>query len=188
MRAFIFSMDGFVAFTLALVAVYSLVFFSSVPSGYYATLAQAHTLAGDTLEALDLTRCVPDVPGCPANEGNASVLEYISIRSDDPDAIRSFIDPQIPPAFGYRLESKQAGGGWDTLYDSVGQPGRPPGVRKLSVSSFRLLFQYDSALPSPENPYGYLTCTGSANVCAVPRSTYDVPRGGTTLVKLIIYT
>ncbi|MFH0927151.1 MAG: hypothetical protein V1822_01080 [Candidatus Micrarchaeota archaeon] len=51
-RGFVFSLDSFVAFSLILIALQSIVVVSSAPSGYYHSLAQANFLAQDTLQVL----------------------------------------------------------------------------------------------------------------------------------------
>ena len=190
MRAFIFSMDAFVAFTLALIAIYSLIFFSSVPSGYYATLSQAHSLATDTLEALTLASCdseFADLPQC--NEDKVNLLEYLIYRSTDKSGDISFLlDDQIPEAFNYRLEV-QEDEGWQTIYDSAGKPNRPPSqARKLSLSAYALAFQYDQFVPAVKNPYSYRTCKGGVTVCSAPISGYQVDSASIKLVRLVVYT
>lgn len=53
---FVFSLDSFVAFSLILIAVQSLVVISSSPSGYYHSLAQANFIAQDTMQILSNVR------------------------------------------------------------------------------------------------------------------------------------
>ena len=191
MRAFIFSVDAFVAFTLALVAVYSLIFFSSVPSGYHAALAQAHALSSDTLNALQLTPC--DSNEVFAREDSCSgdsinMLEYLVYRSSDRQNIPFILDEHVPASYGYRLETRE-NSAWQVLYDSAGEAGRPPGARRMSVGSYALAFQYSDALPEPSNPYSYRTCTGGIVACGTPPlGAYPVSSANVQLVRLVIYT
>lgn len=190
MRAFIFSLDAFVAFTLAILAIYSLVFFSSVPSGYYGTLAQAHTLASDSLEALSLTRCNIGEPVVRACEDHPSLLEFLVLRDNPPARTSVVLGPLIPKSFGYRLE-KKSGGDWDVIYDSANDPDerdRPKQPRKLSISAYRLVFEYTDPLPEQENPYTYRTCQGRFIPCGIPQSNFQPGIANVVVVKLTIYT
>ena len=56
LKGFVFSLDSFVAFSLILIAIQSLVVISSTPSGYYQSLAQANFVAQDTLNVLSHVR------------------------------------------------------------------------------------------------------------------------------------
>jgi hypothetical protein len=166
MRAFIFSLDAFVAFTLALVAIYSLIFFSSVPSSYYYLLTQGHYLTRDTLLSLSTTTCTSDYGLC---SSDGSVLDNI-VNQPDPDfqknMIQNTIGDMIPDQFGYRLEVSTVNltghlGAWETLYDTAFEPGETHAVqsKKLSVSSQVVTFSYSGKVNKMEHsPYNYLTC------------------------------
>ena len=190
MRAFIFSLDAFVAFTLALIAVYSLIFFSSVPSGYYATLAQAHGLATDGLEALSLTEC-KGVFGAERCGDDISLLEYLAYRSADGEGdIRFILDDHIPVSFGYGFETSDDGGsGWNAVYDSKNEAGskRPKEARKLSVSAYAVTFQYSDPL-TVKNPYSYKTCDGGIVACGVPTNNLQLGSANVRLIRLVVYT
>jgi hypothetical protein len=53
---FVFSLDAFVAFSLILISIQSLLIISSTPRGYYRGLNQADYLAQDTLQALTVAQ------------------------------------------------------------------------------------------------------------------------------------
>lgn len=190
-KGFVFSLDAFVAFTLALVAVYSLIFFSSVPSGYYATLLQAHTLAKDTLSSLSSTTC--SFPEC-ASDKNVSVLEYVVFRktgSERDVLVRRFAGDYIPEQFGYRLEIFK-GDSPEYSYDTKNNPldAHNKQSNKLMVSSSTVVFQFASPDKTPIDPYSYNTCKGTVigeNICAIPSSTYILGNYEVKTVKLTVY-
>ena len=122
MRAFIFSLDAFVAFTLALIAIYSLIFFSSVPSSYYYLLTQGHYLSRDVLMALSTTTCTDDY-GIDCTNSKGTLLENIISEEDEnlQDAlIVNTIGEMIPEQFGYSVDmSEDEGKNWTLLYDTA---------------------------------------------------------------------
>lgn len=166
MRAFIFSLDAFVAFTLALLAIYSLIFFSSIPSAYYYLLTQAHYLSRDTLLAVSTTACGADYGSCAAH---GSVLENIVAQDNIPlrtEMIRSTVGVMIPPQFGYALEmSDDEGSNWELLYDTADYPlaedEHAKSASKLTVSSQVITFGFgDKVFKLETSPYRYDSCNG----------------------------
>ena len=163
MRAFIFSLDAFVAFTLALVAVYSLIFFSSIPSSYYYLLTQAHYLSRDTLYALSASDCTePLFASC-----KGSVMD--SIVFGDPDSMKDSImnsaGTAIPSQFGYVMElSNDSGKSWRVLYDTAhpeSGDNHANSTKRLSVSSQVIVFDYSGKMTKDSpNPWFYRSCTG----------------------------
>ncbi len=124
-KAFIFSLDSFVAFVLTVAALYSLLFFATVPSAYYTSLMQANYLAKDTLLTLATTIVVDGAPHCPESSVGETYLSCILAGSGDAgpeindDAARNYIGSEksssfkegvynpsalIPAQFGYKLE------------------------------------------------------------------------------------
>lgn len=167
MRAFIFSLDAFVAFMVALMAIYSLIFFSSVPSAYYSLLTQAHYLSRDSLLALSTTFCDDKVyPEC--NAPQASILDNIaSDRLDDAKKkalITATIGNMVPDQFGYAVEvSGSEGEGWNELYTTMGASGdtHAAASKKLSVSTQVITFGYSAQVNKPlASVFNYLTCGG----------------------------
>ncbi len=194
-RGFIFSLDAFVAFTLALVTIYSMIFFSSIPSAYYNSLTQAHYLSKDTLLSLSQTKCSHALyPQC--DDENASVLDWLILRDsgrrDLKGNVNFFIGTNIPNQFGYVLESSNDGSIWTSIYDTSTGNTLPDDAhnnkkQKLSVSSYTVIFDYRDQLKSSENPYTYMTCSGDAVVCDVPQSPYEVPSASMKIIKLTIF-
>ena len=169
MRAFIFSLDAFVAFTLALIAIYSLIFFSSVPSSYYYVLTQAHYLTRDVLLSTSTTICSIDDYGrnCPVY---GTVMDnMVSGRNPySDDLIQETIGEMIPNQFGYALEvSADQGDSWSMLYDTADNPSDPHAKesKKLTVSSQVISFGYsDDVKKLLTSPYRYTTCNGTGQV------------------------
>jgi len=176
MRAFVFSLDAFVAFILALVAVYSLIFFSSVPSGYYYLLTQAHYLSRDALMTVSTTQ-YEDWSGCISCPVTGSVLDYILYESSADvrkDTIHHTIGKIVPDQFGYVLEYRDnETDDWHAIYDTRDPALRVPydehatDISKVKVSSEIVNFGYQGAvMKEDESPYKYRTC-GSGNPDAV---------------------
>ncbi|MBN1169821.1 hypothetical protein JXA56_02260 [Candidatus Micrarchaeota archaeon] len=164
MRAFIFSLDAFIAFTLALVAIYSLIFFSSVPSSYYYLLTQGHFLSRDVLMALSTTECTDDYGICAAS---GSVLDNIAFQKNQTfqqNLIMNTVGGMVPDQFGYRVEiSSDNGNTFSHIYDTADNADDPHAKRssKLTVSSQVVAFGYSGKVHKlNESPYNYLSCNG----------------------------
>jgi hypothetical protein len=164
MRAFIFSLDAFVAFTLALVAIYSLIFFSSVPSAYYYLLTQGHYLSRDVLLALSTTYCSDAYGEC---EASSSLLDNI-VAQDNPvhraNLISNTVGSMVPTQFGYIMEmSGDEGQTWGLLYDTASVPADPHAKKskKLAVATQVMTFGYSGKMYKLQtSPYQYASCTG----------------------------
>ncbi|MEK6982375.1 MAG: hypothetical protein AABX38_05575 [Candidatus Micrarchaeota archaeon] len=183
-KGFVFSLDSFVAFTLCLVIIYSLIFFSSIPSGYYDTLTQAHFLTKDTLNALISTKC--SFTEC--TDKSVNVLEHIVFRSAQKDvAIQNFIGSKIPTQFGYRFEIL----GEAVVYDSRVNPSdnHKKNSDKLSVSASTIVFGYGTRINNIQNPNVYKTCNGGReNLCTdISSNLPNLPQFEIKTVKLTVY-
>ncbi len=170
MRAFIFSLDAFVAFTLALVAVYSLIFFSSIPSSYYYLLTQGHYLARDTLFTLSQADCVtPIISDCKLKSNSAlDNIIFGDVSTEiQKNAINNTVGSAVPNQFGYIFEvSSDNGASWAMLYNTSEAGDKHAKVkRKLSVSSQVPVFDYSGHLAKDNpNPYYYNTCGGAGDI------------------------
>ncbi len=169
MRAFIFSLDAFVAFSLALIAIYSLIFFSSIPSSYYFLLTQGHYLSRDALMTVTTSPCT--LQDCIGTSSGTSILDTIIYYNDTNVAtglqdslIQDSVGNIIPPQFGYSLEISKDGQAWTTYYDTstLNDPqGHSKGSNKLTVSSQVITFGYNGPVnKKPESIYNYNTCHG----------------------------
>ncbi len=164
MRAFIFSLDAFVAFTLALVAIYSLIFFSSVPSAYYYLLTQGHYLSRDVLLSLSTTACSDDYGECAAD---ASLLDNVVAQDNvahRTNLIKNTVGAMVPKQFGYIMEmSADEGSTWGLLYDTASDPADPHAKKskKLAVATQVMTFGYGDRLYKLQtSPYRYISCQG----------------------------
>jgi hypothetical protein len=196
MRAFIFSLDAFVAFTLALMAIYTLIFFSSVPSAYYFLLTQGHYLSRDTLLALSLASCTDNLCKAPGS----SILDNIVVESKpgsgpaifDPKLlVKDTVGSMIPKQFGYALEVSADGGNtWGLVYDtaSAHDPDHVTGTsRKFAVATQILNFGYSGKVKKlVTSPYMYLTCNGQGQ--AEGGSPGSISGGATSNTTLGIIT
>jgi len=206
-KAFIFSLDSFVAFILTVAALYSLLFFSTVPSAYYSSLMQANYLAKDTLLALATTQCT-DVEAC---EG-MTYLDYIlqELEKSNHAPAREYIgratssavgNALVPEQFGYKIEVARVDGTWsnetdyftdideyayyDTRLDS--ESANKKEYNKLKAAAHILFFGYSEGT-EPEVPYNYITCEGTHNICSIPTSYYDFGEANMEVVRFTVYT
>lgn len=181
-RAFVFSLDSFVAFTLTVAAIYTLVFFSTVPSAYYSSLMQANFLAKDTLLSLATT----------SYDGGQTYLDYIvGSLPADPQPARLYIGALIPDQFGYKLESwNNNTGSWDVLYDTATDGSEENthnrNYYKLKAASQSVYLILNPARNPGESPYGYITCSGNYTVCDLPP--YDHGMIGSASLQLVRFT
>lgn len=208
-KAFIFSLDSFVAFILTVAALYSLLFFSTVPSAYYSSLMQANYLAKDTLLTLATTECLEE--DC---EEGMTYLSYILDRLENGEnfAAREYIgraisDPSegalIPEQFGYKIEVMRVDGTWSNYSDYLLTEETPYAFydtrndalsankkeyNKLKAAAHILFFDH-SGYTEPEVPYHYITCEGPSDICAIPdASNYDFGDIDMEVVRFTVYT
>ena len=209
-KAFIFSLDSFVAFILTVAALYSLLFFSTVPSAYYSSLMQANYLAKDTLLTLATTECTD------CEEGKEmTYLDYIlqELKYGNTQPAREYIgrsisssskDALIPEQFGYKIEVMRADKTWSNYSDlkGLGDPLNPYAYydtrtdtesankqeyNKLKAAAHILFFSYSDAGPA-ENPYSYITCDGGQIICETPLSHYEFGDANMEVVRFTVYT
>jgi len=180
-KAFIFSLDAFVAFTLALIALYSLIFFSAIPHAYYNSLLQAHDLAKDTLYTMY------NAPSPDANYDNLLVYTiFHKSKSNIPYAdIPKYVDDLIPEPFGYRFDYKDSESGeWKELYDSNRRD-----YEKLQATAYSVVFGYNFPESSKDNPFTYLTCSGGKSICVSDIEWYNPDNSDfeIKLIRLVVY-
>ena len=186
-KAFVFSLDSFVAFTLTVAALYTLVFFSTVPSAYYASLMQANYLAKDTLLALATTSYDSD-------QTYLDKIVYDLDKRGDMVSARLYIGAMIPQQYGYKLQVwDEDAGDWNTLYDTNKDFDRDSlnngEYRKLKATSQSVFLIVKPGNPG-ESPYGYITCHGAFTVCDEPLYDERMVLGDASLelVRLMVYT
>jgi hypothetical protein len=187
-----------------LVAVYSLIFFSSVPSAYYFLLTQAHYLSKDALLTASTASCDLDFdPQCLGSQMDQILLETAS--GAQLDEIDNSFGKMIPNQFGYALETK-AEGDWQVLYDTRNASARMQDdehatiSKKLEVATEMVNFVFEDDKQKEKrttNPYIYNTCDGGAGqegrliTCGGldlnPNSLIEPPQTDSKLVRLRIF-
>jgi hypothetical protein len=168
MRAFIFSLDSFVAFTLALVAIYSLIFFSSVPSAYYYLLTQGHYLSRDVLMSLSTTACSDEYGECGATGSLLDNIVAQEVPAYRTNLIRNTVGDMVPKQFGYVIEvSDDRGDTWAVLYNTGGSSPEEQAddhakfSKKLAVATQVMTFGYSGKVRKLQtSPYRYDSCRG----------------------------
>ncbi|MBU0586072.1 hypothetical protein KJ780_01020 [Candidatus Micrarchaeota archaeon] len=187
-RAFIFSIDAFVALTVMLIMLHSLILISAIPSTYYSGLTQASYLARDTLAMLSNTDA-SQVIG-PAHQSN--LLAYV-INQDRAQVYRLRVGSLIPQQYGYSMDMwNVSGNDWIELYNTASDNSPDNGhnkfFHKLKVSSQRLYMGYvSSERDSGEPIYSYLTCSGAQIPCDAPPLLYEAGNASLSIVRLTVY-
>jgi hypothetical protein len=195
-KAFVFSLDSFVAFVLTVAALYSLLFFATVPSAYYSSLMQANYLAKDTLLTLATTYVGEGAHYC---EEGQTYLSCIISESDEEGmdendaAARIYIGSQgtggeydesalVPAQFGYRLEYMKfdeleggeidfSEGEWVELYNTAtdSYSANKKKYHKLKAAAHALYFGYEEVPEgADESPLHYMSCSGDYTICDWP--------------------
>jgi len=180
-RGFVFSIDAFVAFSLALVALYSLVFFSAVPYNYYPALMQAHNYAKDTLFSLSK---MPSPEEIESGEYSSALafLVFPKNTNGNGDMAEQYLDSIISQEYGYILEAQyESGKDWHEVVSTLDKKK----YNKLKAVGYTVLLGFDEE-GNQENPYGYITCSGTKRPCAT-ESSYKAGKMYITLVRLTIY-
>jgi len=203
MRGFVFSLDAFVAFTLALIAVYSLIFFASIPSSYYYLLTQGHYLARDALLSTSTTECDLEYYSCGRVTG--SILDAI-VSPKNSEAIREALIKEsigtiVPNQYGYIVEvSTDQGKTWTALYDTSGETDElhAKSVKKMTVSSQIVNFGYTDVYQKADvSPFSYMSCGGGPENLVITCGNHTlidpdaggeiVPLPEATLVRLTVF-
>lgn len=203
-RAFIFSLDAFVAFVLIAVVISMLIFVSSTPRASYLSLEQAHQLAYDTLSALSFsgdgsgTTYLGQILGGSGNTGE--IMRRVAGGNPNYYGI-------IPKGFGYRLDSYNFNNDtWSVLYDAGSDASSDrygKNYTKLRASSTSFISLYD-VLPNPGfSPFCHLGCQGyngldnagqpiyrspcDTTPCNVTDSYFISGQNAVHLVRLMVY-
>jgi hypothetical protein len=186
-QAFIFSLDAFVAFTLVMLTINSMIASVSMPHGYYGSLEQAYDSAKDTMQSLAKTTDDPS---------HGSYLEQIANGAPG-GLIRNTADKMIPSQFGYRFEKYYLGQRTTgILYDSSADQFNVARYKnhtytKLKVSYDSLVTSY-GVPPNPgASPWCYLHCgDGNCNrlPCDPPILNFSACEMQISVIRLTVYT
>lgn len=192
-KAFIFSIDAFVALTIMLIIIQSVVLISAVPSSYYGGLMQANYLARDTLGMLANANATAVLPAA-ASETAAkfSMLDYVIGNKGDQATFRSFVGAAIPDQYGYSMDMwNPSTSEWTNLYNTSGDtdPANTHSklYHKLRAVAYAFYFGYTAPRDPGHNPYTYRSCSGGNSTCAAPTSSYVAGEGELGLVRLEVY-
>ena len=164
-QGFAFSLDSFVAFSLMLIAVQSIVVISSTPSGYYSSLMQANLLSSGTLDVLSNVKIESE---------NREILSYAVEAAISADPTRAYrlakvTNELIPRPFSYTydyydFETKR----WKIAYNASDHGCNFLGSEKfcnvtfsrVQASSMILVGTYADAPDAGESPYCNVNCKG----------------------------
>ncbi len=190
-KAFVFSLDAFMALSLILVMLHSLVYLASIPSTYYTNFMQVRYLSQDilytlfNLNAYEFTHL--------DSFKNRTLLDYV-IYEDDPEVYQEYIGSLIPYQFGYRIiKYVPRLDKYEVLYDSTNNPNDPHAkvYHKLMSTSYLLFYSYKEERRGWKSYYHYMTCSCGKAVCPTecdyPVSLYDPGEVGMNLIGLTIY-
>jgi len=163
-RGFVFSLDAFVAFSLILIAIQTMVLISASPAGYYKALLQAQFLAKDTLNEISSIRTVSGQSAMAEASGPISRSEHLQYT----DAIIQISDKIIQEPYSYAysyydLTSER----WYVVYnasspDFEGEGGPHANITfsRVEASAQKLMMEYSSPPVRPESPYCNVYCKG----------------------------
>lgn len=202
---FVFSLDAFVAFTLVIIAIQSLLVVSTTPSGYYNSLAQANYLAKDTLNSL--YRVNIDGESIYAQSIQRTIGGNPSVTLEVIDATDELIPYPYSYAYDYYDYETDS---WLLMYnasDNSTMPNSDPRFSQIQYNRVHatstLLFSdyYDEADPS-QSPYCNVMCKGydttthsdtdsdscmSVPCLHQPNSTYDTGNFTVGLLRLHVW-
>lgn len=167
-RGFVFSLDSFVAFSLILIAVQSLVVISSAPSGYYHSLAQANFIAQDTVETLSHARYGN---GKDLFSGGASAA--INGRKNDARNLILATNDLVPAPFSYAYDYYSfEQDRWIMIYNASKEecPGGSPvghslrfcnvSFHRVQASASMFVGLYADPIEPGDSPNCNVACTG----------------------------
>jgi len=182
-KAFIFSLDAFVALSVILVTIYALFALVSTPKPYYTSFEQTYDFARDTLIALEHSN----------DRVYGNMLSKIAL-SHDRQTIMDYVDPVIPTQYGYRFEFYNATNTehpWTTIYDTA-TDNLPDQLhnkeyRKMKASAQTIVFSNVPGSPSDENPFGYISCHNDSTPCDMPPMLFDEGDRAIGIIRLTVY-
>ena len=178
-KAFIFSLDAFVALSVILVTIYALFALVSTPKPYYTSFEQTYDFSRDTLIALEHSD--------DAQYGN--MLSAVAAGRES--TIELYVDPAIPKQYGYRFEFyNTTSEEWHVIYDTAtdsADPLRNREYRKMKASAQTIVFSDVPGSPSDENLFGYISCDGDATPCDMPEPLFDPGDSAIGIIRLTVY-
>ncbi len=142
MRGFVFTIDSFVALTLALFVISALLLISSSTKSAAPSYFRLALMADDSMAAL--SEASLGALGSSANpiSEKESALQGIGRLVSRGESVKAkevaekALSPLIPPQFGISLEYENADGAWETIYS---RNGYGTGPQSLKASSVRIV-------------------------------------------------
>ncbi|MDE1798045.1 MAG: hypothetical protein KGH63_01405 [Candidatus Micrarchaeota archaeon] len=162
---FVFSLDAFVAFSLILIAIQSLLIISSTPRGYYRALNQADYLAQDTLQTLTVAQDL-SAPSQTYMDSVSQAIASGSTLSHSSSAVKA-ADTLIPQPYSYAfLYYNTSNQKWVTLYnasaDSLNAQHYGVPFHRVQAAAQMLVMGYSDSSPLviSNSPYCNVVCKG----------------------------
>ncbi|VVC02364.1 Uncharacterised protein [uncultured archaeon] len=161
-RGFVFSLDAFVAFSLILIAIQTMVLISASPAGYWKALLQAQFLAKDTLNDISTTMTSNGVSAL--GEASGRIADRATL--DSSFRIIQISDKIIQKPYSYAysyydINTDQ----WSVVYNASHDEG-PDGphanisFKRVEASAQKLMLEYVDLPVRPQSPYCNVYCKG----------------------------
>lgn len=187
MRAFAFTFDSFVAFILAVVLLYGLFMFVSIPRGYYQEFEQTYILARDTATMLRYT-------GDGSGERYMDTIASAFVGPGIPDAGSVCLDirENIPKQYGFVLQYyDESTGTWEDMGSNCNVESVYGGYtcekyRKAKAAAPIILTAYSVTPDTTTMQYGYIECDGEHTPCGEPGSYFISGDMEVRLLRLIV--
>jgi len=206
-KGFVFSLDAFVAFSLILISIQTMVLISASPAGYWKALLQAQLLAKDTLNDITTTM-VGTGPAATSALGASSGRIAAGGSLYPSDAIIQISDKIIHKPYSYSYSYYDMNTDkWTLVYNASKDEG-PDGphanitFKRVEASAQKLVLDYASMPIRPESPYCNVYCKGwlgttyddtPSESCiqtpcdAMPKSTYQPGNLTFGLLRLTVW-
>lgn len=147
-KGFIFSIDAFIAFLIAMSMIYSIIFLSSVVTSKNDVILQMHTIADDVVVATLSTK----------STGSGTELDALASEGAE-----SYLDGVVPAQYNYNVEVYNSNNG---AWESKGHRGNEKIVfGKVVVYAYSVEKQggESTIIKDHKNPYKYLSCKGTGS-------------------------
>lgn len=158
-KGFVFSLDAFIAFILAMSIIYSMLLLISVPAGYYQEFEQTYLIAKDAGKVMRLARYEGDTNRTLMQQMIGDIESEVSIGNIC-DQMRGIIPGQYAFQIDYFDESL-ATPDWAPYCDTESEFDDTydcSEYRKIKVSTPLLITDYAFEPEFGESPFCYINC------------------------------
>ncbi len=186
-KGYVFSLDAFVAFSLILISVQTLIVMSSSPAGYYYPLLQANYLAHDTLEVMKVAKPPCNATSCP-QQTYMEIISPYAIPANRCQGLeecqkwfRQLNEDNIPIQYSYAFYYDDLDGNSHLVYDaSADSSSKHYGIKyqRVQASAQTYLLGYYVPLHRGDSPYCNVVCKGydaATNDYKSPAACVNVP-------------